>query len=235
MENPATKATNPSLYDLLGMPANRTQESLQRAYRRLAMLHHPDRQSGDPSLMGQINEAWFVLSDPTRRSQYDQTLEKASFTGNTQHRFSTRRKLGKKAAWFAGIRLQTLRLGDEAARSAAQALSVRHKTPKRTYEELAASITQTLGHDTKKRIQQSRQAGAAPLDLALAAGLVGLNAYCAPFLRRSLREGVTESDVHRAQLIDRIWDNLAHGINRDVEIKLGGNPRALKLLTGRRV
>ena len=103
MENPATKATNPSLYDLLGMPANSTQESLQRAYRRLAMLHHPDRQSGDPSLMGQINEAWFVLSDPTRRSQYDQTLEKASFTGNTQHRFSTRRKLGKKAAWFAGI------------------------------------------------------------------------------------------------------------------------------------
>ena len=235
MENSKSEVVNPSLYEQLGVPVDSTQESLQRAYRRLAMLHHPDRQSGDPSLMGQINEAWFVLSDPTRRSQYDQTLEKASFTGNTQHRFSTRRKLGKKAAWFAGIRLQTLRLGDEAARSAAQALSVRHKTPKRTYEELAASITQTLGHDTKKRIQQSRQAGAAPLDLALAAGLVGLNAYCAPFLRRSLREGVTESDVHRAQLIDRIWDNLAHGINRDVEIKLGGNPRALKLLTGRRV
>ncbi|HAX06142.1 MAG TPA: molecular chaperone DnaJ, partial [Acidimicrobiaceae bacterium] len=45
MQNPATKATNPSLYDLLGMPTSSTQESLQRAYRRLAMLHHPDRQS----------------------------------------------------------------------------------------------------------------------------------------------------------------------------------------------
>lgn len=235
MENPATKVANPSFYDLLEMPIGSTQESLQLAYRRLALLHHPDRQSGNPSLMRQINEAWFVLSDPDRRSQYDQTLRKSSPVSNTQQSFSTRPKLGKKAAWFAGIRLQTLRLGDEAARSAIQALSIRHKTPQSTYKELAAPITQTLGRDTKKRVQQSRRAGAAPLDLALAAGLVGLNTYCTPFIRNSLRQGITEADVYRAQLIDRMWDNLAHGISREVEVRLGGNPRALKSLTGRRV
>ena len=73
------------------------------------------------------------------------------------------------------------------------------------------------------------------LDLGLAAALVGLTSYCAPFLRRSVADGVTQTDVRQAQLVDRMWDNLAHGINRDVEIKLGGNPRALRTLTGKRV
>ena len=150
-------------------------------------------------------------------------------------RFSSSQKLSRKAAWFAGIRLQTLRLGGEAARSATQALSNRHQLPRSTYEELAPPIIQTLGQDIEQRVQLSRKAGAAPLDLGLASALLGLNAYCAPFLRRSSEGGVSEEDVLRAQLIDRMWDNLAHGINRDIEIKLGGNPRALRSLTGRRI
>ncbi|MDP6862585.1 MAG: J domain-containing protein [Acidimicrobiales bacterium] len=235
MEDPKNEVANPSLYEQLGVPISSTQESLQRAYRRLALVHHPDRKSGDSLLMRQINDAWFVLSDPGRRAEYDRTLKHASFLRPKQPRFSSSQKLSRKAAWFAGIRLQTLRLGGEAARSATQALSNRHQLPRSTYEELAPPIIQTLGQDIEQRVQLSRKAGAAPLDLGLASALLGLNAYCAPFLRRSLEGGVSEEDVLRAQLIDRMWDNLAHGINRDIEIKLGGNPRALRSLTGRRI
>ncbi len=235
MEDPKNAVANPSLYEQLGVPIGSTQDSLQRAYRRLALAHHPDRQSGDSLLMGRINDAWFVLSDPGRRAEYDRTLQNPSSPRPTQPRFFTPQKLNRKAAWFAGIRLQTLRLGGEAARSAAQALSIRHQIPRSTYEELAAPIIRALGHDTERGVQLSRKAGTAPLDLGLASALIGLNAYCIPFLRRCSENDVRQEDVLRAQLIDRMWDNLAHGINRDVEIKLGGNPRALRSLTGRRI
>ena len=235
MTDSKNEAVNPSLYEQLGVPVGSTQESLQRAYRRLALVHHPDRQSGDSAVMRQINDAWFVLSDPGRRAEYDRVLKTVPSPKPTRSRFPPPQKLNRKAAWFAGIRLQTLRLGDEAARSATQALSNRHQVPRAAYEELALPIIQVLGENIELRVQLSRQAGAAPLDLGLASALIGLNAYCIPFLRRSSADGVRDDDVLCAQLIDRMWDNLAHGINRDVEIKLGGNPRALRSLTGRRI
>ena len=235
MENSKSEVVNPSLYEQLGVPVDSTQESLQRAYRRLALVHHPDRQSGDSAVMRQINHAWFILSDPGRRAEYDRILKTVSPPEPTHPRFPPPQKLNRKAAWFAGIRLQTLRLGDEAARSATQALSNRHQVPRAAYEELASPIIQVLGQNIELRVQLSRKAGAAPLDLGLTSALIGLNAYCIPFLRRSSEDGVRDEDVLCAQLIDRMWDNLAHGINRDVEIKLGGNPRALRSLTGRRI
>ena len=235
MENSKSEVVNPSLYEQLGVPVDSTQESLQRAYRRLALVHHPDRQSGDSAVMRQINHAWFILSDPGRRAEYDRILKTVSPPEPTHPRFPPPQKLNRKAAWFAGIRLQTLRLGDEAARSATQALSNRHQVPRSAYEELAPPILEVLGENIELRVQLSRKAGAAPLDLGLASALIGLNAYCIPFLRRSSEEGVRDEDVLCAQLIDRMWDNLAHGINRDIEIKLGGNPRALRSLTGRRI
>ena len=235
MEDPKSEVAHPSLYEHLGVPIGSTQESLQRAYRRLALVHHPDRQSGDSVLMRQINDAWFVLSDPVRRAEYDRVLKNASSPQPTDSGFSPPQKLNRKAAWFAGIRLQTLRLGDEAATSATHALSNRHQVPRTAYEELVPPIIRVLGQNIELRVQLSRKAGAAPLDLGLASALIGLNVYCVPFLRRSLEDGVRHEDVLRAQLIDRMWDNLAHGINRDVEIKLGGNPRALRSLTGRRI
>ena len=235
MENSKSEVVTPSLYAQLGVPVDSTQESLQRAYRRLALVHHPDRQSGDSAVMRQINHAWFILSDPGRRAEYDRILKTVSPPEPTHPRFPPPQKLNRKAAWFAGIRLQTLRLGDEAARSATQALSNRHQVPRAAYEELAPPILEVLGENIELRVQLSRKAGAAPLDLGLASALIGLNAYCIPFLRRSSEDGVRDEDVLCAQLIDRMWDNLAHGINRDVEIKLGGNPRALRSLTGRRI
>ena len=57
-------------YKTLGLPRTATADDIKRAYRRLAMQHHPDR-GGDQTLFQEINEAYGVLSDPAQRAQYD--------------------------------------------------------------------------------------------------------------------------------------------------------------------
>lgn len=62
-------------YKILGVDKNATQEEIKKAYRKLALKYHPDKNQGDKSAedrFKQINEAHEVLSDPEKRKQYDQ-------------------------------------------------------------------------------------------------------------------------------------------------------------------
>ena len=69
-------------YQVLGVPDSAGAEQVRRAHRQLARVLHPDRQAGatpaERSLaerrMREINAAWTVLSDPTRRRDYDRQL-----------------------------------------------------------------------------------------------------------------------------------------------------------------
>ena len=62
-------------YELLGVEPGATLEEIQRAYRLLALRHHPDvAPQADPATMAAINSAWSVLGDPGRRSSYDAGL-----------------------------------------------------------------------------------------------------------------------------------------------------------------
>ena len=60
------------LYEVLGVAPSATTAELRRAYRRLALEHHPDR-AGPQSAprFAQIAEAYRMLSDPTARTAYD--------------------------------------------------------------------------------------------------------------------------------------------------------------------
>ena len=60
-------------YDALGVARNASAEDLKKAYRRLAMQYHPDRnkEPGAEARFKQINEAYEVLSDPEKRQMYD--------------------------------------------------------------------------------------------------------------------------------------------------------------------
>ena len=59
-------------YTTLGVPRSASQDEIKKAYRKLAHQHHPDKQGGNEAKFKEINEAYQVLSDPRKRSQYDQ-------------------------------------------------------------------------------------------------------------------------------------------------------------------
>ena len=61
-------------YRVLGVSKSSTQDEIKRAYRNLAKKHHPDRNPGSKESeekLKRINEAYTVLSDPEKRSNYD--------------------------------------------------------------------------------------------------------------------------------------------------------------------
>jgi molecular chaperone DnaJ len=62
-------------YEVLGIDRSASPEEIKRAYRRLAMEHHPDRKPDDPEAIEKFREAsraYEVLHDPETRSRYDQ-------------------------------------------------------------------------------------------------------------------------------------------------------------------
>ncbi|CAN6486671.1 unnamed protein product [Victoria cruziana] len=61
-------------YKILEVDYDATDESIRLSYRRLALRWHPDKHKGDKDVTAkfqEINEAYRVLSDPAKRSEYD--------------------------------------------------------------------------------------------------------------------------------------------------------------------
>jgi DnaJ-class molecular chaperone len=63
-------------YEILGVSRNADENAIKKAYRKLAMEYHPDRNPGKEEWANEkfkeINEAFSVLGDPEKRRQYDQ-------------------------------------------------------------------------------------------------------------------------------------------------------------------
>jgi len=62
-------------YKVLGVDKTATEKDIKSAFRRLAQVHHPDKNPGDSKAedkFKEINEAYEVLGDPAKRAKYDQ-------------------------------------------------------------------------------------------------------------------------------------------------------------------
>lgn len=70
-------------YKTLGVQRSATADDIKRAYRKLAMKHHPDR-GGNEAEFKKIEEAYRVLSDPQQRQEYDNPHVRVN-TGNPFH------------------------------------------------------------------------------------------------------------------------------------------------------
>lgn len=68
-------------YDILGVTKGATPAEIKKAYRKLALKYHPDKNSGEKAAeekFKEISEAYAVLSDPEKKKQYD-TYGSANF------------------------------------------------------------------------------------------------------------------------------------------------------------
>jgi hypothetical protein len=83
----------PDYYALLGVEPDATTAQIKKAYRKLARLHHPDTNPGDPQAAARfrdITQAYDILSDPELREAYDRARPPVTGTKLTEPAPDTR-------------------------------------------------------------------------------------------------------------------------------------------------
>jgi len=227
---------SPTYYEILGVAPDCSLDELRKAYRRLAWQRHPDVSPQGIGLasMAEINEAWRVLSDTGQRANYDRLVTPGIphpagvFVRPARRPAASGTGAGRRQAWVAGVQAQMARLARQAGRSATQTLLVRHaRGPRGDYDLLVDELVEQLSHDAESRIRAARAAGAAPLDLGVAATLVGVRTV-ADSVRRRASLAVSRELIMKAELLDRMWDVMAHELPAPLAVALGGNPQVAK-------
>jgi len=104
-------------YAMLGVSATATEDDIRRAYRRLALEFHPDRNPGNAAAeehFKEISEAYAVLIDPAKRRQYDrarQTGVPGDFTVNRDDLFRDLFANPRASAIFEELARELHRMG----------------------------------------------------------------------------------------------------------------------------
>lgn len=239
------RARTRSHYELFGVAPTCSFDELRTAYRRLARERHPDVAAASVTgSMAEVNEAWRVLSDERLRRDYDAVVGRPGPTVITQrratpHHTASQQQTGapqrpatgaRRQAWAAGVQAQMARLSRLAGRSATQTLLIRSpRAPRAAYETVVDDLVVSLSRDVENRIRAARAAGAAPLDLGVGATLVGIRTV-GDSMRRDAPLGVTTEAMMAAELLDRMWDVLAHELPVQLTSSLGGNPQVAQAL-----
>lgn len=133
-------------YQVLGVNKDASADDIKRAYRRLAMKYHPDKNPGNKAeaevKFKECAEAYEVLSDPEKRKQYDQ-FGHAGLRGASMHDFS-RMDVQDIGSMFADI----FGFGDMGRRGSRRAGPVRgydlETTVELTLNDIAGGVEKTI-------------------------------------------------------------------------------------------
>jgi DnaJ-class molecular chaperone len=74
-------------YDTLGLDTNATKDDIKKAYRKLALKYHPDKNPDGEGRFKEITEAYETLSDETKKAKYDRQQTSFDFSGFRDHGF----------------------------------------------------------------------------------------------------------------------------------------------------
>ncbi len=67
------KKLDRNYYDTLEIERTADEAAIKKAYRKAALIHHPDK-GGSDDMFQQVHEAFQVLSDQVKRSEYDKVI-----------------------------------------------------------------------------------------------------------------------------------------------------------------
>lgn len=101
-----------TLYSVLRVPEEATAEEIKQAYRKLVKLWHPDLHPDDMSAekrMAEINEAYTVLSDPSKKLKYDNSLSSKRAQEKARAEEQARKAARAAAAAAAAARPQPVK------------------------------------------------------------------------------------------------------------------------------
>lgn len=79
-------------YKVLGVSQNATRQEITNAYKKLCLVYHPDKPTGDAVMFEQINDSYLVLKNPVLKQQYDLSIN----TDSSANEFDAMRKSFKE-------------------------------------------------------------------------------------------------------------------------------------------
>jgi DnaJ-class molecular chaperone len=88
-------------YQILGIDETATQEEIKKAYRKLSLKYHPDKNNGDDTQFKQLNEAYNLISTKEARDMYDRKMPEG-MPDIFQHFFS---QMGVNGGFPSGFRI----------------------------------------------------------------------------------------------------------------------------------
>ncbi len=94
--------TKADYYSIIGVSEDASDGEIKKAYRKLALKYHPDKNPGDKKAeeeFKKISEAYYALGDPKRRKEYDNLRKMGAYTGN----FSSNQGFDA-SEFFSGLR-----------------------------------------------------------------------------------------------------------------------------------
>lgn len=143
-------------YSILQVNTNATQDDIKKAYKKLALKYHPDKNPGGEQLFIKLQEAYFVLSDPIKKAAYDKVTndkEEISIGGSDSLYSSLLNLFKKQFSDFLKKKLhdikltKTLKISDFLIHKSARVDFIRRSIPPKASENVYTKIKLTNYQD----------------------------------------------------------------------------------------